>query len=232
MSDNVGMRLLYVEDDARMRALVRSGLTEEGYTVLESADGDQALAEAARGGVDVVVLDIMLPGRSGIDVVRALRARGDAVPVLLLTAKDTQADVVAGLDAGADDYLTKPFSFEVLLARLRALARRAQLTQGRVLRVADLELDHGGHTVKRGGRIVALTPTEFRLLECLMRRAGRVATRRAIIEHLWGFGRDVEENTLDAFVRLLRQKLERRDLPPLIHTVRGVGYRVGSEADA
>ena len=155
------MRILYVEDDTRMRALVRRGLVEEGHTVLEAADGDGALEQAGRSGFDVMVLDVMLPGRSGIDVVRALRARGDGVPILLLTAKDTQADIVAGLDAGADDYLTKPFSFDVLVARLRALARRAPVAHSSVLRVGDVELDPGGHVAKRNGRVVPLTPTEF-----------------------------------------------------------------------
>lgn len=213
-----------------MRALVRRGLTEEGHSVLAVADAEAAIDQAVAAPFDVVVLDVMLPDRSGIEVVRDMRARGRTAPVLLLTARDTQADVVAGLDAGADDYLTKPFAFDVLLARLRALARRAPLQHTGLLTLGDLVLDPAGHTVRRAGAAIALTPTEFRLLECLMRRAGRVVTRQALIESLWGFERDVEANTLDAFVRLLRHKIDRPGHEPLIHTVRGVGYRLGTEA--
>ncbi len=224
------MRILYVEDDNRMRALVRRGLTEEGHSVLAVADAEAALDQALASPFDAMVLDVMLPDRSGIEIVRELRARGGATPVLMLTARDTQADVVAGLDAGADDYLTKPFAFDVLLARLRALARRAPLQHGGALTFGDLVLDPATHTVRRAGGTIALTPTEFRLLECLLRRAGRVVTRRTLIESLWGFERDVEANTLDAFIRLLRQKIDRPGQPPLINTVRGVGYRLGDEA--
>jgi len=224
------VRILYVEDDARMRALVRRGLIEEGHSVMAVADAEAALDQAMASPFDVVVLDVMLPDRSGVDVVRDMRARGRTAPVLMLTARDTHADVVAGLDAGADDYLTKPFAFDVLLARVRALARRAPLQHTSTLTLGDLMLDPAAHTVRRGEAPVALTPTEFRLLECLLRRAGRVVTRQALIESLWGFERDVEANTLDAFIRLLRQKLDRPGHEPLIHTVRGVGYRLGSEA--
>lgn len=223
------VRILYVEDDARMRALVRRGLTEEGHSVLAVADAEAALDQAMAAPFDVLVLDVMLPDRSGVEVVRELRARGRTAPVLMLTARDTQADVVTGLDAGADDYLTKPFAFDVLLARLRALARRAPLQHPGVITLGDLSLDPAAHTVRRAGVPIALTPTEFRLLECLLRRAGRVVTRQTLIESLWGFERDVEANTLDAFIRLLRHKLDRPGQEPLIVTVRGVGYRLGSE---
>jgi len=215
-----------------MRALVRRGLTEEGHSVMAVGDAEAALDQAMISSFDVIVLDVMLPDRSGVEVARDLRARGHATPVLMLTARDTQADVVAGLDAGADDYLTKPFAFDVLLARLRALARRAPLQHAGALTLGDLVLDPAAHAVRRGGAALALTPTEFRLLECLLRRAGRVVTRQALIESLWGFERDVEANTLDAFIRLLRQKIDRPGQPPLIHTVRGVGYRLGDEASA
>jgi len=213
-----------------MRALVTGGLTEEGHSVLAVADAAAALDKALASPFDVMVLDVMLPDRSGVDVVRDLRARGRLTPVLLLTARDTQADVVAGLDAGADDYLTKPFAFDVLLARLRALARRAPLQHTGILAHGDLILDPAAHTVRRAGVPVALTPTEFRLLESLLRRAGRVVTRQALTESLWGYERDVEANTLDAFIRLLRQKIDRPGPASLIHTVRGVGYRLGDEA--
>jgi two-component system, OmpR family, response regulator MprA len=224
------VRILYVEDDARMRALVAGGLTEDGHSVLAVGDAASALEKALASPFDVVVLDVMLPDRSGVDVVRDLRARGRVTPVLMLTARDTQADVVAGLDAGADDYLTKPFSFDVLLARLRALARRPPLQHAGALALGDLVLDPAAHTVRRAGAPLALTPTEFRLLECLLRRAGRVVTRQALIESLWGYERDVEANTLDAFIRLLRHKIDRAGQPSMIHTVRGIGYRLGDEA--
>lgn len=211
-----------------MRALVARGLTEEGHSVLAVGNGEDALDQAVSSAFDLIVLDVMLPGRSGIEVVRALRAQGHTEPVLLLTARDTGADIVEGLDAGADDYLTKPFGFEVLVARLRALARRPPL-QHATLGIEDLTLDPAAHTAHRDGRALPLTRTEFRLLECLLRRPGRVVTRQALIESLWGFERDVEANTLDAFVRLLRQKIDRADRPTMIRTVRGVGYRIGGD---
>ena len=218
------MRLLLVEDNARMRTLIRRGLTEQGHVVDVAEEGPAAF-ECARGSTfDVLVLDVMLPGCSGIDVVRQLRACGNRTPVLLLTARDAAADIVAGLDAGADDYLTKPFSFTVLLARLRALGRRGPLVHGAPLQAADVSLDAASHVVTRGGAVVSLTRTEFNLLECLMRRAGRVVTRQSLIERLWGAEREVEENTLDAFVKSLRRKLDVGDRSRLIQTIRGVGY--------
>lgn len=212
-----------------MRALVSRGLTEEGHSVLALSDGDHAFAQAEVSEFDLMVLDVMLPGRSGVELVRAIREMGQTVPILLLTARDTGADIVAGLDAGADDYLTKPFAFNVLVARIRALARRPALQHAATMRTGDLTLDPAAHTAHRNGQRLSLTPTEFRLLECLLRRPGRVVTRRALIETVWGFDRDVEANTLDAFVRLLRQKIERPGEPVLINTVRGVGYRIGGE---
>ncbi len=218
------MRLLLVEDNARMRALIRRGLVEYGH-VVDVADAGPAAVECARGGsFDVLVVDVMLPGCSGVEAVRRIRANGDRTPVLMLTARDAAADVVAGLDAGADDYLTKPFSFVVLLARLRALGRRGPALHGTLLTSSDLSLDVASHAVTRAGALVPLTRTEFNLLECLLRNAGRVVTRRSLIEHLWGTAREVEENTLDAFVKSLRRKLDAGDRPRLIQTVRGVGY--------
>lgn len=229
IGDNIPVRILYVEDDARMRALVARGLTEEGHSVLAVGDGDDAIEQAIASAFDIIVLDVMLPGRSGVDVVRTLRAHGHVEPVLLLTARDTGGDIVRGLDAGADDYLTKPFAFDVLIARLRALARRPPLQHGATLRIGDLALDPAAHTARRGGRLLSLTRTEFRLLECLLRRPGRVVTRQALTETLWGFEKEVEANTLDAFVRLLRQKIDRANEPTMIRTVRGIGYRIGGD---
>jgi DNA-binding response OmpR family regulator len=225
------VRILLAEDDARMRALVRRGLTEHGHTVEVAAAGPDALTLARSGEFDVLVLDVMLPGCTGVDVVRALRAESVPTPALMLTARDTAADVVSSLDAGADDYLTKPFSFAVLLARIRALGRRGPALHEIRLQVADLVLDSGVHVVTRAGAAVPLTRTEFSLLECLMRHAGRVVTRQALVERVWSGGREVESNTLDAFVKSLRQKLDQGGRPRLIHTVRGVGYSIRAEPE-
>jgi len=223
------MRILIVEDERQMAELLRKGLAEEGHAVVVAHTGPDGLALAREGGFDAIVLDIMLPGLDGCEVARRLRHPGDLTPILMLTARDANADVVAGLDAGADDYLVKPFSFEVLLARLRAVSRRGPVVQGVPLRLGDLVLDPSTHEATRGGERLALTRTEYNLLEYLMRRAGRVVPRRALIEGVWGDDRDIEDNTLDAFVRLLRQKVDRGGRPRLIHTVRGVGYAVREE---
>jgi DNA-binding response OmpR family regulator len=223
------MRILIVEDERQMAELLRKGLAEEGHAVVVAHTGPDGLALAREGGFDAIVLDVMLPGLDGCEVARRLRHPGDLTPILMLTARDANADVVAGLDAGADDYLVKPFSFEVLLARLRAVSRRGPVVQGVPLRLGDLVLDPSTHEATRGGERLALTRTEYNLLEYLMRRAGRVVPRRALIEGVWGDDRDIEDNTLDAFVRLLRQKVDRGGRTRLIHTVRGVGYAVREE---
>jgi DNA-binding response OmpR family regulator len=222
------MRILLVEDDPRMSALLERGLKEEGHVVERTASGAKALDTLTAEEFDVIVLDVMLPELDGFGVVRQMRGRGDRTPVLMLTARDANTDVVLGLNLGADDYLTKPFSFDVLLARVDALARRGPAYQTVPLQVADLTLDTSRHAVSRAGVILALTRTEFSLLEYLMRRAGRVVTRQALITGVWGTGRDVEDNTLDAFVKLLRQKVDAAGRPALIHTIRGVGYTIRS----
>jgi DNA-binding response OmpR family regulator len=221
--------VLVVEDDRMIGALLRQGLEEENHTVTLTANGLEGLHAAETCNFDAVVLDIMLPGIDGIEVARRLRARGSQVPILMLTARDSPADVVKGLDAGADDYLTKPFSFEVLLARLRAIARRAPRKLVKTLEVDDLTLDPASHDVSRGARKIDLTPTEFRILEFLMRRAGRACSRSAMIEAVWGFNQDVESNTVDAFIKLLRGKIETGRERKLIHTVRGYGYIMREE---
>ena len=226
----VPMRILFVEDDPRMRVLVQRGLREEGHAVDSAGSVPPALELARDTPYDVMVIDVMLPEQDGLDLVRTLRRDANRTPVLMLTARDSVADIVAGLDAGADDYLTKPFAFTVLLARLRALGRRTPLTRDVVLQVADLELDGSTRTVRRGGASVVLTRTEYNLLECLMRQAGRVVTRERLMAALWGSDRDVGRNTLDAFVKSLRQKLEIDDRR-LIHTIRGVGYSVREEPE-
>jgi DNA-binding response OmpR family regulator len=173
---------------------------------------------------DVIVLDLMLPKVDGFEVARRLRHSGNQTPILILTARDAVPDIVKGLDLGADDYLTKPFSFEEFLARLRTVARRGSAPRPTRLQVADLTLDPASRQAIRGGREIRLSPTEYRLLELLMRRPGRVVSRTAIVEAVWGLENDIEENTLDAFVRLLRGKVDKGFSPKLIQTVRGIGY--------
>ena len=222
------MRILLVEDDPRMSALLDRGFTEEGHVVDRAVSGARALETIGAEEFDVVVLDVMLPELDGFGVVRQMRQRGNRTPVLMLTARDANADVIKGLNLGADDYLTKPFSFDVLFARVNALARRGPVSQTVPLQVADLTLDASRHSVTRAGVGITLTRTEFGLLEYLMRRAGRVVTRQALIAGVWGTNRDVEDNTLDAFVKLLRQKVDGAGRPALIQTVRGVGYMIRS----
>ena len=223
------MRILIVEDERQMAEVLRRGLSEEGHAIDVAQTGPDGLAIATSDSFDVIILDVMLPGLNGLDVARRLRGARIRTPILMLTARDTNADVVAGLDAGADDYLVKPFSFDVLLARLRAVARRGPTERGVVMTVGDLRLDTGAHEVERGADRIDLTRTEFSLLEFLMRRRGAVVARNALIEGVWGHDREIADNTLDAFVRLLRQKVDAGGRPRLIHTVRGVGYAVREE---
>ena len=225
------MKLLLVEDDGRMRALVRRGLLEHGHVVDAAATGPDAIRLATAAPFDAIVLDVMLPGCDGTEVVRELRARANRTPVLMLTARDASADVVRALDAGADDYLAKPFAFPVLLALLRALGRRAPMPRGVTMQVADLVVDSGARSVVRAGVPVRLTRTEYDLLECLMTNAGRVVRREQLVDRVWRDGRDVESNTLDAFVMSVRHKIEQGGRPRLLHTVRGVGYAIRAEPE-
>ena len=226
------MRVLIVEDDRNLAGLLQKGLEEENHIVSLAPDGRAGLEFAGSFEFDAIVLDWMLPGLDGLEVARRLRKSGKATPILMLTARDAVPDIVRGLDAGADDYLTKPFSFAEFLARLRALARRpATAIPAARLQIADLALDPSTRQVFRGRREIRLTPTEYRLLEFLMRRSGRVASRRAIVEAVWGLEAEVEENTLDAFVRLLRAKVDEGYKQKLIHTARGFGYAVKREPE-
>jgi two-component system response regulator MprA len=218
------MWILIVEDELPMSRALRQGLEEQNHTVTIASDGAEALAATSAAEFDAIVLDIMLPVVDGLSVARRLRQTGNSVPILMLTARDAPDDVVKGLDAGADDYLVKPFAFKVLLARLRALSRRATSPSVPVLRVDDLVLDPISREVFRGDRVVNLTATEFRFLEHLMRRVGRVASRSSIIEAVWGFEQDVESNTVDSYIKSLRNKLDSDPRSRLIHTVRGYGY--------
>jgi DNA-binding response OmpR family regulator len=226
------MRLLVVEDEVRMLELLRRGLTEEGHTVVCASDGSEGWELACHYGFDAVVLDVMMPRMNGLDLARKLRQHRNTTPVLMLTAKDSVPDIVRGLDAGADDYLTKPFTFDELMARLRALQRRSASRGQNCLQVADLVLDPESRQVSRAGLTLTLTRTEFSLLERLMLRAGKVVPRNALIESVWGFDREIEDNTLDAFVRLLRLKVDREGQPKLIVTVRGVGYMIREDRAA
>lgn len=226
------MKLLVVEDELRMVELLRKGLGEEGHTVVCAHDGAEGYALARNHEFDAIILDVMLPELNGFELARRLRHEKVSTPVLMLTAKDSVPDLVQGLDAGADDYLTKPFAFEELLARLRAVRRRAPVPQATRLQVADLVLDPASREVSRAGTSIPLTRTEYNLLERLMHRAGKVVPRRALIEAVWGLEREIEDNTLDAFVSLLRTKVEVDHEPRLIHTVRGIGYMIRTEVQA
>ncbi len=217
------MRILVVEDERRMAELLRRGLTEEGHQVSVARTGTEGLELALASPFDVIVLDVMLPQMDGLTVTRRLREKRNQTPVLMLTARDGASDIVAGLDCGADDYLTKPFAFDIFLARLRAVSRRGAIPRPAVLEVADVRLEPGARRVTRGGVEIPLTPREYSLLELLMRNTGRVISRDSILESVWGHGSDVHENTIEAFVRLLRLKVDTRE-PKLIHTVRGIGY--------
>ena len=218
-----------MEDELRMLELLRRGLTEEGHTVLCAADGNEAWLKLGEQEFDVVILDVMLPKMSGFELALQMRTQKNATPVLMLTAKDSVPDIVHGLDLGADDYMTKPFSFNELLLRLRAVKRRASACQPPKLQVADLWLDPVTHQVSRGGEAISLTRTEYSLLERLMSNAGRVVPRDMLILSVWGRKPEIEDNTLDAFMRLLRHKIDNHGRQRLIRTVRGVGYTLRPE---
>jgi two-component system, OmpR family, response regulator MprA len=217
-------RLLVVDDEPAVREALRRALALEGYAVELAGDGAEALAAVAAGEPDAVVLDVLMPRVDGVTVCRRLRASGSRVPVLMLTARDSVGDRVAGLDAGADDYLVKPFALEELVARIRALLRRSSSAVGDTLRFADLELDCGTREVRRGSRPIELTRTEFHLLELLMRNARQVLTRSLILERVWGYDFGPTSNSLDVYIGYLRRKTEAGGEPRLIQTVRGVGY--------
>ncbi len=221
------MNILIVEDDREMADVLVRGLQEEDHDVKLACDGDTALRLSGDSCFDLILLDVMLPGLNGLEVAKRLRMRSERVPVLMLTARDALQDVVLGLDAGADDYLTKPFSFLELLARIRALGRRSVTAPKNVLEVEDLVLDVSSFRAFRKGREIHLSFTEFRLLELLARNHGRVVSRHAILESVWSNRREIGENTVDAFVRLLRKKVEDTQHGRLIQTHRGFGYSIG-----
>jgi len=223
------MRILVVEDEPGVAHFIRQGLTEAGHAVDVARDGQEGLDYALAAEYDVMVMDIMLPRMNGLDLLREVRRRGIKTPVLLLTARDAIDDRVKGLDAGADDYLVKPFAFPELLARIRALLRRPPLQTDSVLKVGDLEMDVAERKVSRGGKPIELTPREFSLLEFLMRHPNQVLTRTQIAEHVWNFDFYSDSNVVDVYIGYLRRKIDRGFAYPLIHTVRGVGYSLKAE---
>ena len=222
------MRVLVVEDEPSIAKFVQQGLTEAGYAVDLVADGRTALDFALAADYDAYIFDIMLPGMNGLDLLRRLRRQGDKTPTLMLTARDTVDDRVAGLDAGSDDYLVKPFAFPELLARVRALLRRPPLQAGTVLQVADLAMDTAKREVKRDGRFIELSPREYAVLEYLMRHPNQVLTRTQIGEHVWNFDFYNESNVVDVYIGYLRRKIDKDSDLALIDTIRGVGYRISA----
>jgi len=218
------MRILVVEDDKKVASFLEKGLREEGYTVDVARSGDEGAMKAHVYPYDLLVLDVMLPEKSGLEIVRELRARESAVPVLLLTARDAEEDVVMGLDAGADDYLTKPFGFEELLARVRALLRRGGAGRPDRLLYDDVELDRLRHTASRRGERLDLTPKEFQLLEYFLLRPERVVRRTELLEKVWDLHFDPMSNVVDVHIANLRRKLSKGGGGEVLHTVRGVGY--------
>jgi heavy metal response regulator len=225
----MNMRLLVVEDDKKVGAFLARGLKEENYAVDVCRNGDDALYMAQVNPYDAVILDVMLPGKDGFTVCRDMRENGILTPVIMLTAKDTLDDKITGLTEGADDYLTKPFSFEELLARIRALLRRSQDYKTKVLRVADLELDPLRRLVTRAGRKIALTGKEYALLEYLMRNQGRVLSQTMIIEHVWDMNYEGAGNVVNVYINHLRRKIDQDASVKLIKTVRGHGFLIDED---
>lgn len=223
------MKILVVEDEKKVSSFIKRGLEEEKYEVDAAFDGEEGLAMAMNGQYDLIILDWMLPKRDGIAVLKELRREKSGLPVLMLTAKDSVEDIVSGLDAGSDDYLTKPFAFAELLARVRALVRRSELDRGAEIAFADLRLDPVTHKVWRGEREIELTAKEYALLEYFIRNPNQVLTRTMIADHVWDYTFDSFTNIIDVYVNYLRKKIDRAAPKKLIHTVRGVGYILKEE---
>lgn len=220
------MRILLVEDDVAIAQSLKEGLEDEAYAVDVVHDGDEGYRTATADDYDVIILDVMLPEMNGYEVCRALRKDGNQTPILMLTARDAERDIVEGLDVGADDYLAKPFSFEVLLARLRALLRRPNEKLEEVLRVGDLTLNPSLKKVTRASEQISLTAKEYAVLEYLMRNAGKVLSKEQIISHVWDFDADVLPNNVELFIMFLRRKIDKPFGSKLIHTVSGFGYKL------
>lgn len=220
------MRLLVVEDEHRIARAIKEGLEQEHYAVDIEFDGESGYGAASAETYDLIILDVMMPGMNGYEVCRKLRAEDNHTPIIMLTAKDQTADIVKGLDTGADDYLAKPFSFEVLLARVRALLRRPQQSLGESLEVGDLVLDTVSQQVSRAGKPIQLSSKEYALLEYLMRNQGRILSKNNIISHVWDFDADILPNTVEVFMNYLRGKVDKPFKTQLLHTVRGFGYKI------
>lgn len=220
------MRVLLIEDDVTIARLLKEGLEDESYAVDVVNDGSEGYRTAAADDYDVIILDIMLPGMNGYEVCRALRNDGNKTPILMLTARDTERDIVEGLDTGADDYLAKPFSFDVLLARIRALLRRPNEKLEEILQVGDLKLDPSSKKVTRASQEINLTTKEYGVLEYLMRNKGKVLSKEQIISHVWDFDADVLPNNVELFIMFLRRKIDKPFESKLIHTVSGFGYKL------
>ncbi|MEK9138311.1 MAG: response regulator transcription factor, partial [Bacteroidota bacterium] len=223
------MRILVVEDEKKVARFIQQGLEEEHYTADVAHDGEEGLRMAESENYDLLILDVMLPKRSGLELIKEFRARKGTAPALMLTAKGTTEDKVAGLDSGADDYLTKPFAFAELLARVRSLLRRGLKEKSTILTIADLELDTVTHKARRAGRTIELTAKEYALLEYFLRNKERVLSRTIIAEHIWDYNFDTGTNIIDVYVNHLRNKIERDGEVRLIHAVRGVGYVMKEE---
>lgn len=226
------MKLLVIEDEHRIAQAIKEGLEDEGYAVDVEHDGEAgyAAASAAADEYDLIILDVMMPGKDGNEVASLLREEGNHTPILMLTARDSERDVIKGLDTGADDYLAKPFSFDVLLARIRALLRRPHQSLGETLIVGDLILDPADKRVERAGQFIRLTSKEFAILEYLMRNPGRVLSKDNIISHVWDFDADVLPNNVEVFITFIRAKIDKPFKKPLLHTVRGFGYKLSPDA--
>lgn len=220
------MRILLVEDDTAIARSLKEGLEDESYAVDIAHDGSEGYRTAAADDYDVIILDIMLPGMNGYEVCRALRNDGNKTPILMLTARDTERDIVEGLDTGADDYLAKPFSFDVLLARIRALLRRPNEKLEEIIQVGDLKLDPSSKRVTRASQEISLTAKEYSVLEYLMRNKGKVLSKEQIISHVWDFDADVLPNNVELFIMFLRRKIDKPFKSKLIHTVSGFGYKL------
>lgn len=220
------MRVLLIEDDVTIARLLKEGLEDESYAVDVANDGSEGYRTAAADDYDVIILDIMLPEMNGYEVCRALRNDGNKTPILMLTARDAERDIVEGLDTGADDYLAKPFSFDVLLARIRALLRRPNGKLEEILQVGDLKLDPSSKKVTRASQEISLTAKEYGVLEYLMRNKGKVLSKEQIISHVWDFDADVLPNNVELFIMFLRRKIDKPFKSKLIHTVSGFGYKL------
>jgi len=225
------MHILVVEDEPRMADVLRQGLTEEGHETVVATRGGEGFALARSEPFDLIVLDVMIPELDGFEIAQRLRTSKNQTPILMLTARDGDQDIVRGLNAGADDYLTKPFSFDVFLARVRAVARRGPIAQPISYEIADLVINSATREVRRGKRVIRLTAREYSLLELLARRSPGIVTRDTILDKVWGYSGDVSFNNLEAYIHLLRSKVEQVPESRLIHTIRGVGYCLRVEAE-